>query len=224
MVQKELMALCLFVAVLFGQFALSGCSMQKSTPKLEKVRTEGVESSVGMQYRAGQKASDRSFHAVGIDYLTPVQKITKPHIFVYKAKRRMYVVQSNVLVRDYPVGLGLNSIGDKEHDKDGRTPEGDFRVSLKSYEAQSEELSDSSLPDGQEPLNDLTVPHNARNTIIALEANNALASDAPHESEVLIRAGGAHRDWTQGCIALYDSDMEELARFVSNGTPVSIRP
>jgi hypothetical protein len=39
-----------------------------------------------------------------------------------------------------------------------------------------------------------------------------------------MHAGEAYKDWTQGSIALYNSDMDELFKIASTGTPVHIRP
>ncbi len=228
MIQRELMmAGYLLVVVLFGQCALLGCSMQKSTPKLEKAQSEEGDL-FALQKRAEQREAGRAFHPVRIDYLTPPEKVTSPHIFVYKENRRMYVLQSNVLVRDYPVGLGLNPIGDREHDGDGRTPEGDFYISGKNFKTYLEELEGSNnlceTGAGEESVDNSVSLDQRRSIVIVLDTRDSPSSTLSHGEKILIRAGGAHKDWTQGCIALYDSDMEELFGFVSPGTPVTIRP
>ncbi|MDY0041903.1 MAG: L,D-transpeptidase, partial [Desulforhabdus sp.] len=59
---------------------------------------------------------------------------------------------------------------------------------------------------------------NALERIALPPANTALGG------EIFIHAGGAHKDWTNGCVALYNRDMDELFNIAKVGTPVSIRP
>ena len=80
---------------------------------------------------ASQQQAPREKEPVRVDYLTALADIVNPEIYIYKEKRRLYVVQSDVMVRDYPIGLGLHPVGDKESERDGRTPEGDFVVRRK---------------------------------------------------------------------------------------------
>lgn len=103
--------------------ALPACSMQKSGSKVDSAQPASnakAVTEISDQDRAREPVP------LKIDYLTPVRAIQNPEIFVYKEKRRLYVMQSDVLVRDYPVGLGFHPTGDKEKEGDGRTPEGSF--------------------------------------------------------------------------------------------------
>ena len=115
--------LCLVLVV------ISACSMQKpdnsfgSSKSNEKKQPDG---------RIAQHQPPREKEPVRIDYLTALADIVSPEIYVYKEKRRLYVIQSNVLVRDYPIGLGFHPVGDKENAGDGRTPEGDFLICQKN--------------------------------------------------------------------------------------------
>jgi hypothetical protein len=211
--------LCLSVLCLFG------CSVQKTGSKMDSARADGTwEGDPAATEHGGLEKA-----ALRVDYLTPATAIKSPEIFIYKEKRRLYVIQSNVLVRDYPIGLGSHPGGDKDRDGDGKTPEGDFVICIKA-------------PSSARSLKSLAINYPARRhgekayfsgLITPLELRDILnASDKKTPppwgtvlgGKIFIQAGGAQKDWTDGSVALYDSDMEELFQVASVGTPVSIRP
>jgi hypothetical protein len=213
--------LCLSVLVIL----LPACSMQKSgTSKLESSRTEkDAHPLVSQEEPEGQGRLP-----LKVDYLTPVSAIRKPEIFVYKEKRRLYVIQSNVLVRDYPIGLGFHPTGDKERDGDGRTPEGDFQVCVKNASSRFVRSLGLNYPDKKHAerafFAGVITPVEFRDILLAFERKDKPPWDTPLGGRIFIHAGGANKDWTDGCIALYDSDMEELYRIASLGTVVVVRP
>jgi len=210
--------LCLSVLCLFG------CSVQKTGSKMESAHAEGTwEGDSSVIERAGHEKA-----ALRVDYLTPASAIKSPEIFVYKEKRRLYVIQSNVLVRDYPIGLGPHPSGDKDRDGDGRTPEGDFFIIVKgSSERLKKSLAISYPGRGHAEkayFSGVITPLEFRDILRAADNRSAPPSGTVLGGKIFIHAGGAHKDWTDGSIALYDSDMEELFTVASMGTPVSIRP
>jgi len=204
---------------------LSACSMQKSgTSKLESAHAEKSVKAVGGQDQ--QSKEDKV--PLKVDYLTPVSQIQKPELFVYKEKRRLYVIQSNVLVRDYPIGLGFHPRGDKEKEGDGRTPEGEFLVCVKNASSRFVKSLGLNYPDKRHGerafFAGVITPLEFRDILLAFERKSTPPWNTSLGGRIFIHAGGAHKDWTDGCIALYDSDMEELFHFASIGTPVSVRP
>jgi lipoprotein-anchoring transpeptidase ErfK/SrfK len=70
----------------------------------------------------------------------------------------------------------------------------------------------------------LLSPVQYRDIILALERKVQPPWDTPLGGEIFIHGGGAHGDWTDGCIALYNSDMNELYTMADVGTPVTVRP
>jgi L,D-peptidoglycan transpeptidase YkuD (ErfK/YbiS/YcfS/YnhG family) len=67
-------------------------------------------------------------------------------------------------------------------------------------------------------------PMEFRDILVAFERSSTPPWNTSLGGKIFIHAGGAHKDWTDGCIALYNSDMEELFQIASVGTSVSIRP
>ncbi len=204
---------------------LCACSMQKPTNTLD-ARTSDEKKVAQNQT---QRTPAQQKEPVRIDYLAPVSGITNPEIYVYKEKRRLYVIQANVLVRDYPVGLGSNPTGDKERAGDGRTPEGDFVILRKDTAGRMSKTLGLSYPGKQHAekafFAGLLTPSELKEIVLAGERKAAPPSTTKLGGGICIHAGGAQRDWTDdGSISLYNSDMEELFQLASTGTPVHVRP
>ncbi len=201
------------------------CSMQSPSSKAEGSRLEG-KARLG-EKTAGEDVGQEKI-AMKVDYLTPVRAIQNPEIFVYKEKRRLFVMQSDVLVRDYPIGLGFHPTGDKEKEGDGRTPEGKFLVCVKKPNSRFIKSLGLNYPDKKHAerafFAGIITPIEFRDILLAFENKTTPPWNTVLGGQIFIHAGGAHKDWTEGCIALYNSDMEELFQIASLGTPVSIRP
>lgn len=211
-------------AVYLALVLMVGCSAQKSGSKIES------HSEKKAQAVAGRQAVEASHEKVKleVDYLTPVAGIKNPEVFVYKEKRRLYVIQANVLVRDYPVALGFQPQGDKEKAGDGRTPEGEFKVASKECMGRFSKTLRIDYPDKRHAerayFSGLLSASQFKEIQTALDKKMKPPIDNPIGGRVAIHGGGAHKDWTDGCIALYDSDLEELFQIAQVGSPISIRP
>ncbi|MGC8719077.1 MAG: L,D-transpeptidase family protein [Thermodesulforhabdaceae bacterium] len=203
--------------ILFGLFflvpmVLSGCSLFSSPPKEAKVEKPVLPPKTELKF----------------DYLRPASMVKDPKIFVYKSKRRMYVFDGDTIVRDYPIGLGKNPQGDKEREGDGRTPEGMFYVCKKNERSKfykSIGLSYPTLAHAEKALyNGLISVSDYKRIEDSLRRMDTPPWDTPLGGYIFIHGGGAHSDWTEGCIALYNSDMDELFEMVRIGTPVYVYP
>jgi len=205
-------------------FMISACSMQKPDSQFDSSKSNTKkQSETGIAQQ-----QPREKEPVRIDYLTALADIASPEIYIYKEKRRLYVIQSNVLVRDYPIGLGFRPAGDKESEGDGRTPEGDFLICQKNPVSRFNKALILNYPDRTHAeraffAGILSSPE-LKEILTAAERKASPPSYTKLGGQVYIHAGGAHKDWTQGCIALYDSDMDELFKIASIGTQVHVRP
>jgi len=216
----------LFLGLFILPLLMASCSVQKSGSRIDSSHandnTKVVDAS-SVQTRDRDNAS-----TLKVDYLTPLSAIRQPKIYVYKEKRRLYVIQSSVLVRDYPIGLGINPRGDKQRQGDGRTPEGEFSICVKNPMSRFVKSLGLDYPDRKHAERALfagiITPLEFQDIIRAFASRAAPPWNTALGGEIFIHAGGAHNDWTDGCVALYDSDMEELFTIASVGTPVTIRP
>lgn len=204
--------------------AVSACSMQKSGNNLNSVQAQNKTKNDA----ATSADASQGKIPLKVDYLTPVSSINNAEIHVYKDKRRLYIVNFDTLVRDYPIGLGFSPRGDKEREGDGRTPEGDFFVCVKNSSSRFIKSLGLNYPDKRHAerafFAGVINPNEFRDILLAFEKKSTPPWGTRLGGKIFIHAGGAHKDWTDGCIALYDSDMEELFRIAAVGTPVYVRP
>ena len=215
-----------YILLCLALFVIAACSMQE--PGRNFGSSKSTEKRKLPENTTAQQQPPREKEPVRIDYLTALTDIVNPEIYVYKEKRRLYVIQANVMVRDYPIGLGFNPVGDKESEGDGRTPEGDFFICRKDPVGGFNKALVLNYPDRKHAERALFAgilsPPEFREILMANESNASPPRSAKLGGQLCMHAGEAYKDWTQGSIALYNSDMEELFKIASTGTPVHIRP
>jgi murein L,D-transpeptidase YafK len=136
-------------------------------------------------------------------------------VLVLKAPRRLVLLHGARVLRDYEVSLGTNALGPKRHHLDGRTPEGRYVIERRVAHSRFHRALQISYPN---------------------EADRAFARRAGLSpgGDVMIHGlpngerwvGEAHRayDWTNGCIAVTDDEMNEIWELVDDGTPIEILP
>ena len=136
-------------------------------------------------------------------------------ILVEKAARTMTLCQGAHVLRRYSIALGRRPTGDKECEGDKKTPEGVFVIDRHKLDSSFHLALHISYPDerhaaaarakGVSPGSDIMV-HGIRNGLAWM--------------------GKMHRwiDWTAGCIAVTDWEIEEIARAVPDGTRIEIKP
>jgi murein L,D-transpeptidase YafK len=114
------------------------------------------------------------------------------------------------VVRSYRVALGRNPLGHKEREGDGRTPEGRYTVDGRNPKSKYHLALHLSYPN-------------------AMDAERAKARGLDPGCDIMIhglKPGVEHpeSDWTQGCIAVTDAEMDEIWGLVADGTRVEINP
>lgn len=136
-------------------------------------------------------------------------------IVILKSAHVLNLMSGDRVLRTYKVALGRNPVGPKTRKNDHRTPEGEYVIDSKkansrfyralhiSYPSQADR--DEARRDGYDPGGDVEI-HGIENGLGWM--------------------GKLHRsiDWTDGCIAVTDPEMDEIWKQVSIGTPVEIRP
>lgn len=215
-------------AVILWLLSTAACSMQNSKHANEAARQDQKALAGHAMNRPTDNWAAFKQSVVRMDYLRPVASIKKPRLYIYKEKRRLYVLDDDVLVRDYPIGLGEHPKGDKVKQGDGRTPVGTFFVCVRNGRSRfgkSLGISYPSLKHAQRALfAGLINADEYRRIRLALKREQVPPWNTRLGGEIFVHGGGAHTDWTDGCVALYDSDMQELFRLAKVGTPITIRP
>ena len=136
-------------------------------------------------------------------------------IVVYKRERTLVLFNRGVPIRTYFVALGSKPVGDKERAGDQKTPEGIFYVNAHNPASKFHLALRISYPDDA---------HRARAAALGADpGGDIMIHGLPKEYS---EAGKNHlqNDWTNGCVALSNQEIEELWHAVPDGTPVHIKP
>jgi murein L,D-transpeptidase YafK len=128
---------------------------------------------------------------------------------INKTERKMYLIHGTQVLRSYDIALGFAPLGHKQFEGDGRTPEGAYRIDRRNPNSEYHLSLGISYP-------------NERDFAFAEAAGLEPGGDIFIHgwSEALARRA----DWTAGCIAVKDREMEEIYAMVRDGTLINILP
>ena len=137
------------------------------------------------------------------------------HILIEKAARRLTVLVGNRAIKTYRVSLGGNPVGPKEVEGDRRTPEGLYTIDWRKSDSRFHRALHISYPTAKQQAQAQAAGRDPGGLIMIHGIRNGLGVLGP-----------SHRlfDWTDGCIAVTNREIEELWRVVSDGTEAEIRP
>ncbi|MCA1959395.1 MAG: L,D-transpeptidase [Desulfomonile sp.] len=163
-------------------------------------------------------------------------------VVIHKARQVLAVYEGARLIKTYRVSLGLEPVGPKTETGDRRTPEGEYFICSKSASSSFHRFLGISYPgelDAMRAFEDGQISLETRNAII----RSAKEGRTPPWNTKLGGWVGIHgyptegnqkrwvsllypkpHNWTNGCIALWDSEIEELYEILPVGTPVTILP
>jgi murein L,D-transpeptidase YafK len=131
-------------------------------------------------------------------------------VIVYKAEREMEFWHNDRLLRSFKVDLGGNPIGHKQREGDMRTPEGDYIIDRRN-------------------------PNSRFHLSLGIDYPNESDREFARQNgwrpggDIFIHGRGPRHqdssgDWTEGCIAVTDREMEDIYAMVRDGTPIRILP
>lgn len=136
-------------------------------------------------------------------------------IVVEKSAHRLSLFQRNRSVRTYLVALGEQPVGDKVKRGDFRTPEGRYVIEARNPASRYHRALRISYPDAA---------HRARAKALGVSPGGDIMIHGLPARQAYV--GAAHRDfdWTEGCIAVTNQEIEEIWSAVPVGTPIHIKP
>ena len=131
-------------------------------------------------------------------------------VVVDKSERNMWLYHNDQILKTYDVDLGRSPTGHKQFEGDGKTPEGNYIIDRRNPNSQYHLSIGISYPNEQD---------------VAF----AEAQGKEPGGEIFIHGrsryrGGNYGDWTIGCIAVTDREMETVYSMIRDGTPITIRP
>jgi len=159
---------------------------------------------------------------------SPLEAITDARIEVLKSKRQLILYSGDRIVKRYRIGLGFTPEGSKARQGDGRTPDGSYYVCSKNPKSQyflSLGLSYPNEADANRGLKEGLINRVQFQQITeAIRRGGVPLWNTALGGEIFIHGAGSKKDWTWGCVALENEDIQELFNAVPKGTPVTIKP
>jgi murein L,D-transpeptidase YafK len=136
-------------------------------------------------------------------------------VIVYKGERKLELLSGDKVLKTFPIALGLRPQGHKEYEGDFRTPEGLYHLTRRNPNS---EYFLSILIDYPHP-EDV-----ARARRLGLEPGGAIMIHGQPNVPRKPLDYYKNVDWTEGCIAVSNSDMVEIWLMTRPDTPIEIRP
>ena len=136
-------------------------------------------------------------------------------IVVQKAARRLTLFQNGRILKIYSIALGHAPIGPKEYEGDQRTPEGIYRIDFHKPDSDYHLALHISYPE-QHAID--------RAAVQGLSAGSDIMIHGLPNGRGWIGRFHRRSDWTAGCVAVANFEIEEIYRAVPDGTPIELRP
>lgn len=136
-------------------------------------------------------------------------------VVVLKKQRTLTLMKDGKALKTYSIALGGQPVGPKEREGDHKTPEGVYVLDRRNAKSKFYRSIHVSYPNGEDRAHaqKLGVP----------PGGDIMVHGLPNGFGWL-KSLHRQRDWTDGCIAVTDEEIDEIWRAVPDGTPIEIRP
>jgi len=145
---------------------------------------------------------------------TAIENVKVNRVILKKSERKLILMTGKTVLKSYKVALGRNPIGPKRQDGDNKTPEGSYIIDKHTPKSSFHLSLHISYPS-------------------ASDSEQAIRRDVRPGGDIMIHGiknglgwiGPLHRliDWTQGCIAVTNKEIEEIYALVPDGTPIDLQ-
>lgn len=136
-------------------------------------------------------------------------------VVIEKGERKLHLIRGGETFRTFDIALGIRPTGDKETEGDFRTPEGNYLLDMRNPNSDfflSIHISYPNREDSRQARAKGLPPGGA--IMIHGQPNTPTLSEAYYRTQ----------DWTNGCIAVSNSDMIDIWLMTANNTPIEILP
>lgn len=134
-------------------------------------------------------------------------------VVVKKSERRLYLMRGEDVLQSYPIALGFQPIGHKRRQGDGRTPEGRYRLDRRNDRSRFHRALHISYPNRADAIR-AARRADSPGGLIMIHGQPAGASPTRPD----------HEDWTEGCIAVSNAEIEEIWARTRDGILIEILP
>jgi murein L,D-transpeptidase YafK len=137
------------------------------------------------------------------------------HVVVSKKERKLELLSQGKVIKTYKVALGGDPVGPKTRQGDHKTPEGLYILDFRNSHSQFYKAIHISYPSAHDRSLARKKGVSPGGDVFLHGLPNGFGS-----------IGGAHRlkDWTDGCIAVTDEEIDEIWKAVPDGTQIEIKP
>lgn len=144
-----------------------------------------------------------------------IRKRSVDRILVEKSNRRLMLISQGEVLKSYKIALGGDPVGPKERKGDNKTPEGIYFINGRNRDSRFHLSLRISYPNEKDKKRAKELGVSPGGDIMIHGIKNGFSW-----------VGDAHSgiDWTKGCIAVTDEEIEEIDKAAPNGTVVEIRP
>ncbi len=136
-------------------------------------------------------------------------------ILILKKDHVLELLKDGKVIRTYKVALGQGGLAPKEREGDGRTPEGRYIIDSRNAQSHYHKALHISYPNAED---------RKRAARLGVSPGGAVMIHGLPDGKGWIGAGHRLYDWTLGCVAVTDTEIDEIWNMVPVGTPVEIRP
>jgi murein L,D-transpeptidase YafK len=134
-------------------------------------------------------------------------------VVVNKSESKLYVMKKGKPLKTYNVAFGTDPVGHKEREGDGRTPEGEYLLDFKNSKSKFYKSIRVSYPNAYDIAKATALGFNPGGDI--------MIHGQPNGKEASTKARQRF-NWTQGCIAVTNKEMDEIWHLIDVGTPIEI--
>jgi murein L,D-transpeptidase YafK len=145
---------------------------------------------------------------------TSSQLMKADKVLVEKSKRKMYLINNGKVFRSYTISLGKDPVGDKQKEGDNKTPEGIYVLDWRNNKSSCYKSIHISYPDDQ----DVSRAKKAK-----VEPGGNIMIHGLHPSLKALGKFHTAYDWTNGCVAVTNEEMDDIWKSVKYGTIIEIR-
>jgi len=136
-------------------------------------------------------------------------------IVVEKSAKRLSIFRDGNQLKSYRIALGRNPVGAKQEEGDMKTPEGIYKIDSRNPQSSFHLALHVSYPSDAD---------NQRAAAQGVSAGSDIMVHGIQNGRGWIGAFHRWKNWTAGCVALTDEEIEELWRVTPDGTTIEIRP
>lgn len=159
-------------------------------------------------------------------------KLPKPDsLFLSKSTRQLFLMRKGKAYKVYTVVLGKNPEGAKLREGDNRTPEGQYKIDWRNGNSKYHLSLHIDYPRKGDIERAKDLGYEAGSAIMIHGEPNYLdgvadffSSNDTEKGDQWMRTLLYKFDWTRGCVAVRNHEMEEIYRVVRDGTPIWIQP